>query len=184
MKGERRLILKILLGCAAGLISIAIIYILNRGGFYIAWASILAAALIGAVAGIAEKSPKKIALGVVLGCIGWFCGELLSRQLFHSVATWISAGGFIGLTAGISEKSPKSMIGGFLLGATGGIIGMLAGFSPITVEALADFDMQAMGILGAGIFISLMLGLKRPKNPNASVASDDEADRPELPNEK
>ena len=184
MKGERRLIRKVSLGCAAGLISIAIIYILNRSGFYIAWASIMAAALIGTVAGIAEKSGKKIALGVALGCIGWICGELLSRQLFHSVVTWISVGGFIGLTAGILEKSPKSMIGGVFLGIIGGLMGPIAGLSTVAVDFLLDFDMQAMGIIGAAIFISLMLSLKRPQSRHAATAAIDADDGPESPDEK
>jgi hypothetical protein len=183
MKGERKLVRKILLGLAAGLTSVAIIYILNRSGLYIAWVPIVAAALIGAVAGVAEKSVRKIALGVVLGCIGWISGEFLSMLLFHSVATWTTVGGFVGLTAGISEKSPKSMIGGFLLGVAGGMMGMVAGFSPVAVDAMANFDMQAMGILGAGIFISLMLGLKRPKMADAAAGSD-EADGPKSSDEK
>jgi hypothetical protein len=184
MRGERKLIRKIALGGAAGLTSVAIIYILNRSGLYIAWAPIIAAVLIGAVAGIAENSGKKIALGLALGGIGWFCGELLSRQLFHSAITWVCVGGFIGLTAGILEKSPKSIIGGLLLGVLGGALGMLARFSPVAVDAMANVDMQAMGMLGAGIFISLMLGLKRPKISDATDTSGDEAGTPESPGEK
>ena len=97
MTTDRRLPLKVSLGLAAGLTSVAIIYILNRSGLYIAWAPIIAAALIGTVAGIAETSGRKIALGVILGCAGWVCGELFSRLLFHSIATWVFVGGFIGL---------------------------------------------------------------------------------------
>jgi hypothetical protein len=181
MKGERRLARKIILGCAAGLISVAIIYILNRSGLYIAWAPIIAAALIGTVAGLAENSPRKIALGIILGCVGWICGELLSRQLFHSVATWVSVGGIIGLTAGILEKSPKSVIGGFLLGVIGGLMGQVAGLSTVAVDSLLYVDMQAMSIIGAAMFISLLLGLKRPKIANAAIAGDDETDKPESP---
>lgn len=171
MKGERKLIRKIILGFAASLLSVAIIYMLNRGGIYIAWAPILAAAIIGTVAGVAEKSGGKIVLGLILGCIGWISGELFSRLLFHSIATWIFVGGFIGLTAGILEKSPLSMIGGILLGAMGGLVGVAAGLSTIAVESWGRFDMQAMSIITAGISISLLLGLKRPRNAGADAVS-------------
>lgn len=181
MAGERRLILKVFLGFAAGSISVAILHALNRSGFYIAWAPIIAAALIGAVAGTAEKSRTKIALGIVLACIGWVAGELLSRQLFHSIVTWPTVGGFIGLTAGISEKSPKSMIGGFFLGGIGGLIGVVARLSTVVVEPLRDVDMQAMTILGAGIFISLLLGLKRPGSADTAAAESDGDGKPETP---
>jgi hypothetical protein len=182
--GERKLVLKVFLGFAAGVLSVGIILALNRSGFYIAWAPIIAAALIGAVTGVAEKSPGKIILGVALGCMGWICGELVSRLLFHSVATWIFVGGFIGLAGGIIEKSPKSVIGGIFLGVIGGFVGLLAGFSTIAVDALANADMQAMSILGAGVCINLMLGLKRPKNAATEVVSSDENDTPASKSEK
>jgi len=175
MKGERRLILKALLGLAAGLTATAVIYILGRSGVYVSWASIVAAGLIGAVAGIAEKSATKLVLGVALGCVGWVCGEYLSRNLFHSLVTWICVGGFTGLTAGILEKSPKSMIGGLLLGALGGFIGMVAGFLTMANESLLRFDMQAVTIIGAAFFISVLLGLKRPK---IMVTDENDAQQP------
>ncbi len=184
MAGERSLILKVFLGFAAGSISIAIIHTLNRSGVYIAWAPIIAAALIGAVAGTAEKSKTKIALGIVLACIGWVAGELLSRQLFHSIVTWPTVGGFIGLTAGVSEKSPKSMIGGFFLGMIGGLIGVVARLSTVVVNPLRDVDMQAMTILGGGIFISLLLGLKRPGSTDTAAAESDGDGKREIPDEK
>lgn len=179
MKGERRLARKILLGCAAGVISVTIIYVLNRAGLYLAWESIIAAGLIGAVAGVAEKAGWKVALGVILGCIGWMCGEMVSRQLFHSVATWIAVGGFVGLTAGIMEKSPASLIGGVVLGAIGGLLGQVAGFSTVAVESLLAFDMQAVTIICAAIFISLMLGLKRPKIADANAVGPNEGNTQE-----
>jgi len=185
MKGKRKLILKIFLGLAAGLLSVAIIYVLNRSGIYIAWAPILAAAIIGTVTGVAEKSSKKIVLGLILGCAGWISGEFVSRLLFHSIATWIFAGGFIGLTAGILEKSPLSMIGGLLLGAMGGLVGVAVGLSIIMVESLGRFDMQAMSIIAAGISISLLLGLKRPRSTEAdAVSNDNGSDKQESPDEK
>ena len=179
MIGERKIILKASLGFAASLISVLIIFILNRNGIYLAWAQIIAAALIGAVAGIAEKSRGKIALGMILACIGWFSGEHFSRLLFHSIATWIVVGGFIGLTAGILEKSPKSIIGGICLGAIGGLMGVAAGLSTIMIDWTRSPDMQAMSILGAGIFISLLLALKRPKNIDSAIVAADEIDKPE-----
>jgi hypothetical protein len=182
MLGARKIILKTSLGFAAALISVLIIFILNRSGIYLAWAQIIAAALIGAVAGIAEKSRGKIALGMLLGCIGWFSGEHLSRLLFHSIATWIVVGGFIGLTAGILEKSPKSMVGGLCLGAMGGLMGPAAGLSTILIDWNRSLDMQAMSIMGAGIFISLLLALKRPKNIKGADVAADDAGKPESPN--
>jgi hypothetical protein len=179
MKGERKLLWKVVLGCAAGLISVTIIYVLNRAGLYLAWESIIAAGLIGAVAGVAEKWGWKVALGVMLGCIGWICGEVVSRQLFHSAATWISVGGCVGLTAGIMEKSPASLIGGVVLGVIGGLLGQMAGFSTIAVDSLVAFDMQAVTILCAAIFISLMLGLKRPKIAGATLVGVGESTKQE-----
>ncbi len=179
MTGERKIILKASLGFAASLVAVLIIFILNRNGIYLAWAQIIAAALIGTVAGVAEKSRGKIALGMILACIGWFSGEHFSRLLFHSIATWIFVGGFIGLTAGILEKSPKSIIGGICLGAIGGLMGVAAGFSTIIIDQPHGLDMQAMGIMGAGIFISLLLALKRPKDIDGIIVAADEIDGPE-----
>lgn len=184
MVGERKLIRKVTLGFGAGLISVAIIYGLNRSGFYIAWAPIVAAALIGAVAGAAEKRGNKIALGVCLACIGWISGEVFSRLLFHSIATWIFVGGFIGLTAGIMEKSLKSMIGGIVLGAIGGLMGVAAGLSTIMLDRLRSYDLQVMGIFGAAISINLLLGLKRPRSPDAPAVAGKGDDKPESPDEK
>lgn len=184
MKGERKLIRKIVLGLAAGLLSVAILYMLNRGGIYIAWAPMMAAAIIGTVSGIAENSGRKIVLGLILGCIGWISGEFFSRFLFHSVATWIFVGGFIGLTAGILEKSPLSMIGGLLLGAIGGFVGLAAGFSTVAVESFGGLDMQAMSIIAAGISINLLLGLKRPRIAEAAaVSNDNQSNAQETPDE-
>jgi hypothetical protein len=181
MKGERKFIQKILLGCVAGLISVTLTYILNRAGLYIAWAPIIAAALIGAIPGIAEKSSGKVILGVILGCIGWICGEVVSRQLFHSMATWISVGGFVGLTGGILERSPKSMIGGLILGAIGGFIGLVAGFLTMANDFLLNLDMQAVTILCAAIFINTLLGILRPR---IAAAENGEHNEPESLNEK
>lgn len=175
MKAERKLLLKVSLGLTAGLLSVAIIQVLNRSGIYIAWAQIVAAALIGVVAGAAEKSKNKMILGMALGCVGWISGELFSRLLFHSIATWIFVGGFVGLTAGILEKSPVSVIGGMLLGAIGGLAGVGAGLSTIIIDPLRNADMQAMSILGAALFISLVLGLKRPKSAAGAVVSGSQA---------
>jgi hypothetical protein len=184
MASERNIIRKVALGLAAALLAVAVIHVLNRAGIYVAWAQIMAAALVGAVAGVAEKRRNKIVLGVVLGCAGWICGELFSRLLFHSVATWMFVGSFIGLTAGILEKSPKSMIGGLFLGVMGGLMGVAAGLSTIIVDSMRDFDMQALSILGAGVGISFFLGLKRPKNGDTVVASDNEREKPDSPGEK
>ncbi len=184
MVGERRLIWKVMLGFGAGVISAAIIYSLNRSGFYISWAPIVAAALIGAVPGTAEKRGNKIVLGVILACVGWISGELFSRLLFHSMATWIFVGGFIGLTAGIVEKSLKSMIGGIVLGALGGLMGVAAGMSTIMLDPLRDYDLQVMGIFGAAIFINLLLGLKRPKILDATGATGGGDDKPKSSDEK
>ena len=184
MTGERKLIRKVFLGLAAALISVAIIRLLNRGGFYIAWAPIIPAALIGAAAGLAEKSVKKMAFGIALGCIGWICGELFSRLLFHSVATWVFVGAFIGLTAGLLEKSPKSVIGGFLLGAVGGFMGVAAGMSTIMFDPLRNLDMQATSILSAGLFISLLLGLKRSKGVDVVVGPSTGNNSQETPEEE
>jgi hypothetical protein len=176
---ERKILLKTSLGFAASLVAVLIIFILNRNGIYLAWAQIIAAALIGSVAGIAEKSPGKIALGMILACMGWFCGEYVSRFLFHSIVMWIFVGGFIGLTAGILEKSPKSIIGGICLGAIGGLMGVAAGLSTIMIDQPHGLDMQAMGIMGAGIFINLLLALKRPKGIDGTIVEADEINGPE-----
>lgn len=184
MTGERKIILKASLGFVASLVAVLIIFILNRNGIYLAWAQIIAAALIGTVAGVAEKSRRKIALGMLLACIGWFSGEHFSRLLFHSVATWIFVGGFIGLTAGVLEKSPKSIIGGTCLGAIGGLMGVAAGLSTVMIDWTHSLDMQAMSILGAGIFISLLLSLKSPKGIDTAIVAADEIDKPELPNKE
>lgn len=172
--GERKIILKVSLGLAAGLVSALIIYALNRGGLYFFWSPLLAAGLIGAVTGIAEKSIGKIVLGVVLGCAGWISGELFSLLLFHSVATWMFVGGFIGLTGGIVEKSFKSMAVGIILGAIGGLIGVVAGMLTISSGPLGGLDMQATSIVVSAICIHLMLGLKRPRIADAVVATGNE----------
>ncbi|MBI5116925.1 hypothetical protein HZA56_10675 [Candidatus Poribacteria bacterium] len=182
MTGQRRIIPKASLGFAASLISVLIIFILNRNGIYLAWAQVIAAALIGAVAGVIEKSHRKVVLGMALACIGWISGEHFSRLLFHSVATWVFVGSFIGMTAGILEKSLKSGIGGFFLGAIGGLVGVAAGLSTIMVDWTRSLDMQAMSILGAGVFINLLLAFKGPKSPDRAIVAADEISKPESPN--
>ena len=97
---------------------------------------------------------------------------------------WIFVGGFIGLTAGVLEKSPRSIIGGICLGAIGGLMGVAAGLSTIMIDWTRSLDMQAMSILGAGIFISLLLALKRPKSIDRATIAADEIDKPESPNKE
>jgi hypothetical protein len=162
------LIAKVILGALAAGVAMVLMRVFGTG-------EILVAFFIGAIPGIAEKSPKKLAAGALLGIIGYVAGAHVGKVIAKTASGvplghWAIVGGFIGITAGIARYPGQSTssrvvgtLSGIILGLVFGILGDIGGFLTVPVSSKLGlglfYYLREVSLVCAGVFINLAAAL-------------------------
>lgn len=166
--GFTLLIVKVILGAVAAGTAMLLIRAFNTG-------EILVAFFIGAVPGIAERSPKKLAAGALLGIVGYVAGANVGTLIARMAAGvplghWAVVGAFVGITAGIPRHPGQSVssravgiAGGVVLGLVFGVLGDIGGFLTVPLSGHLGVDLflylREVSLACAGVFINLAAAL-------------------------
>ena len=162
--GFKLLIAKVILGALAAGVAMLLMRAFNTDEMLVAF-------FIGAVPGIAERSPKKLAAGALLGIVGYVVGANVGKQVARMAAGvplghWAIVGAFIGMTAGIARNPGQSfssraagIASGIVLGLVLGILGDIGGFLTIAPSSRLGLGLylylREVSLVCAGVFINL-----------------------------
>jgi len=166
--GFKLLIAKVILGALAACVAMLLMRVFNTG-------EILVAFFIGAVPGIAERSPKKLAAGALLGIVGYVAGANVGKFTARMTAGvplghWAVVGAFVGITVGITRHPGQSfssravgIASGIVLGLVFGISGDIGGFLTVPASSRLGLDLflylREVSLVCAGVFINLAAAL-------------------------
>ncbi len=165
--GFKLLIAKVILGGLAAGAAILLMRVFNTG-------EILVAFFVGAVPGIAERSPKKLAAGALLGIIGYVAGANVGKAVARMAAGvplghWAVVGAFVGMSAGIARHPGQSfssrtvgIASGIVLGLFFGVLGDIGGFFTVPASSLGlslYLYLREVSLICAGVFINLAAAL-------------------------
>jgi len=154
---SRHVCRKLLLGIAAGVFS----YVLLRW-LHGPWEEVVAAALIGSVVGIADRSLRYTLVGCIACAGGWLLGSILFGVWIElGVGAWMVAGAFLGAAFGALRKWWIA-IPATLLGLVGGVLAEVSRYLTVLVTPFRSVDMQLLLLLSAGLLLNAVAALVAP----------------------
>jgi asparagine N-glycosylation enzyme membrane subunit Stt3 len=163
---KRHLLIKILIGALAGLISYLILEQLKTP-----WEELPAAFLIGAVPGFVERQPRKALIGALAAAAGWLGGALIfGIGIELGIGAWIGAGSFLGCFAGTGGRLSWRAPAGFALGAFAGLLAELSRYLTVVVEPFRTWDMQFILLVSAGLLLNAAAAAITPARKKVSRA--------------
>jgi hypothetical protein len=148
---------KVLIGALAGTLSYVLLLWLHGP-----WEEVLAAALIGSVVGIADRSPSRIFVGAAACTAGWVLASVVfSTWIELGIGAWLGAGAFLGAAFGLYRRWWVALIT-MSLGFAAGALAEAARYAPVFVAGLRAVDMQLLLLLTAGLLLSLVAAAAAP----------------------
>jgi len=161
-----RLGLGLLLGLSAGVVSYILLLWLHGP-----WEEIVAAALIGSVVGIADRSPQRVLVGSIACAAGWLlCSVLFGIWTELGVGAWMGAGALLGAAFG-AYRAWWMTIPAMLLGLVAGLVAEASRYLTVFLSPLRGFDMQLLLLLSAGLFLTLVATVMAPPVKRADDGS-------------
>lgn len=119
------------------------------------WEEVVAAALIGSIVGLADRSSPRILLGAAAGAVGWVAASLVfSIWIELGIGAWLGAGVLLGGVFGACRRwwvAIPAMFFGFVAGALVEASRSL----PVALAALRGVDIQLLVLVSAGLFLNL-----------------------------
>ena len=148
---------KLLLGLVAGAVSYILLLWLHGP-----WEEIVAATLIGSVAGIADLSAARILVGSSACAGGWLLGSMLFGVWIElGAGAWLVAGACLGAAFGAYRRWWVAILAAFL-GLLAGLLAEVSRYLTLLVSPLRGLDMQLLLLLSAGLLLNLVPALIAP----------------------
>lgn len=149
---QRHVIAKTIAGGMTGLIVFFPLLALQTD-----WEDVIAAAAIGAVAGLVDRSPRTVWLCALACASGWLVGSaVFGIWIEMGAGAWILAGAFLGAASGFLGGSAWRAGLGFLLGLVAGLVAEVSRYLTLLAEPLRTWDMHFILLVMAGLLLNLV----------------------------
>jgi hypothetical protein len=155
----RMIWLKVLMGGLAGALAYFALLCTHS-----AWEEVVAAALIGSISGIVDRSFPRVFLGAAACAVGWVAASLVfSIWIELGIGTWLGAGALLGGVLGACRRWSVA-IPAMLFGFVAGALVEASRSLPVLFKGLRGVDIQLLVLVSAGLLLNLVAASFAPRS--------------------